>query len=452
MPALVEIAGLAVEGRDDSGRRNMLVRDVGFSIAEGEVVALIGKSGSGKSTIALALMGYTRPGCRISAGDIRIGGQRLTELARRDRQKLRGMKISYVAQSAAASFNPSRRLISQVVEPTVIHRTMTETEAREKAIALFRALALPDPERIGERFPHQVSGGQLQRLMLAMALMTDPQVIILDEPTTALDVTTQIEVLHAFKAVVRDRGLTALYISHDLAVVAQMADRIVVLRRGEIQEQGTTREILETPSHPYTRSLLAAVEPKRAPVDITRRFGAALPPVLEVKGVTAGYGVVRADGQISIPVLRDVDLAIKPGSSLGIIGKSGSGKSTLARVIAGLLPPVHGEIMLEGKRLAPSATQRSKSELRNIQLVFQMADTALNPAHTVERFLRARLISTRASMGLLGGPECTNCSTWSGCGASWRSASRRNCPAARSSVSTWRVLWRPDPRSCFVTR
>lgn len=387
MPALVEIAGLAVEGRDDSGRRNMLVRDVGFSIAEGEVVALIGESGSGKSTIALALMGYTRPGCRISAGDIRIGGQRLTELARRDRQKLRGMKISYVAQSAAASFNPSRRLISQVVEPTVIHRTMTETEAREKAIALFRALALPDPERIGERFPHQVSGGQLQRLMLAMALMTDPQVIILDEPTTALDVTTQIEVLHAFKAVVRDRGLTALYISHDLAVVAQMADRIVVLRRGEIQEQGTTREILETPSHPYTRSLLAAVEPKRAPVDITRRFGAALPPVLEVKGVTAGYGVVRADGQISIPVLRDVDLAIKPGSSLGIIGESGSGKSTLARVIAGLLPPVHGEIMLEGKRLAPSATQRSKSELRNIQLVFQMADTALNPAHTVERIL-----------------------------------------------------------------
>lgn len=400
MAPLVEVKGLEVVGRDDSGRTSSIVRDISFEIAEGEVLALIGESGSGKSTIALALMGYTRPGCRVAGGDITIAGERLADLTRAGRQRMRGQTVAYVAQSAAAAFNPASRIITQVIEPTRIHATMPVAEARAKAIELFRALALPEPELIGERFPHQVSGGQLQRLMLAMALMTDPAVVILDEPTTALDVTTQIEVLRAFKVAVRDRRTTALYVSHDLAVVAQMADRIVVLRKGEIQEAGATSAMLAAPRHPYTKSLLDAVEPARRIARVVADGsegaggGAEDParPLLEVAGLSAGYGLLLPDGMPSIPVLRAVDLIIERGSSVGVIGESGSGKSTLARAIAGLLAPAKGTISLDGKPLARTVAERSKAELRDVQIVFQMADTALNPAHSVERILARPLV------------------------------------------------------------
>lgn len=389
---LVEVKGLRVVGRDDAGRVSTIVHDVSFSIGEGEVLALIGESGSGKSTIALSLMGYTRPGCRIAGGDITVAGRRLAELDRAGRQALRGKVVTYVAQSAAAAFNPSRRIMAQVIEPTVIHGTISQDEAREKAVELFRALALPDPDTIGERFPHQVSGGQLQRLMLAMALITEPQVVILDEPTTALDVTTQIEVLKAFKAAFKGRRSAALYVSHDLAVVAQMADHIVVLRKGEVQEAGSTDTLLSSPSHAYTRSLLDAVEPARRLKGVVAGTGAGAAPLLEIKGVSAGYGAVGPDGVPAVPVLRDVDLVVEAGSSVGVIGESGSGKSTLARVIAGLLPAGKGTVALDGKPLARTVPEREAQELRDIQIVFQMADTALNPAHSVERILTRPLV------------------------------------------------------------
>ena len=390
---LVEVKGLRVVGRDDAGRTSTIVRDVSFAIGEGEVLALIGESGSGKSTIALSLMGYTRPGCRIADGEITVAGRRLADLDRAGRQALRGQVVTYVAQSAAAAFNPSRRIMAQVIEPTVIHATLSRDEARAKAVELFRALALPSPETIGDRFPHQVSGGQLQRLMLAMALITDPRVVILDEPTTALDVTTQIEVLKAFKAAFKGRRSAALYVSHDLAVVAQMADHIVVLRKGEIQEAGTTGTLLTAASHEYTRSLLDAVEPARK---VRGGGSAGVPatavPLLEVKGVSAGYGAIGADGTPAVPVLRDVDLVVEAGSSVGVIGESGSGKSTLARVIAGLLPATKGTVALDGRPLARTVPERGRRELRDVQIVFQMADTALNPAHSVARILTRPLV------------------------------------------------------------
>jgi peptide/nickel transport system ATP-binding protein len=254
-------------------------------------------------------------------------------------------------------------------------------------VELFRALALPDPETVGRRYPHQVSGGQLQRLMAAMALIAGPELVVLDEPTTALDVTTQIEVLRAFKDVVRQRGATAVYVSHDLAVVAQMADRVVVLRDGAIQEVGATGRILAAPSHPYTRSLVAAAAPVARGAAAPAATAEATPPLLEVRGLVAGYGPADRTGMPHIPVLRDVDFAIRRGSALGVIGESGCGKSTLARVVAGLLPLARGSVRLDGKPLPPAVAQRTPEQLRRIQIVFQMADTALNPSRSVGRIL-----------------------------------------------------------------
>ncbi len=327
----------------------------------------------------MALLGYTRPGCRIRAGSIRVGETDVLALGAADMPDFRGRRVTYIAQSAAASFNPSQRLIDQVVEGSVV-RGMARAAAEAKAIGLFASLALPEPSTIGMRFPHQVSGGQLQRLMAAMALMTDPELVILDEPTTALDVTTQVEVLRAFRAAVRERGTTAVYVSHDLAVLAQMADQIVVLRNGEVQEVARTEALIAAPQAAYTKALLDAVPSVHTvPAASAAREGR---PVLEAIGLSASYG-----GPDGLRVLHDVSFAVRAGAVLGVIGESGSGKSTLARVLTGLLPAVEGTIRLEGMPLAATVAGRGKDELRRMQMVVQMADTALNPAHEVAQIV-----------------------------------------------------------------
>ncbi|HEX2541268.1 MAG TPA: ABC transporter ATP-binding protein [Caldimonas sp.] len=361
-----------------------LVDALSFTIRPGEVLALIGESGSGKTTTALALMGHARRGCRISGGSVRIGDVDVLSLAARQLRALRGRTVSYIAQSAAASFDPSRSILDQVVEPACLHGTLPRGEAELKAIALFHELALPDPETIGQRYPHQVSGGQLQRLMAAMALITDPEVVILDEPTTALDVTTQVEVLRAFRRVVRERQVTAVYVSHDLAVVAQMADHILVLRDGRMRELGTTERLLEAPQSDYTKSLLAAARPKPRLSAAGSGDGDVL---LRVQGLSAGYGGRGRDGRPAVMILEDIDLELKRGQAIGVIGESGSGKTTLARVVAGLLAPSDGTVHFDGRPLQPTLSGRSREELRRVQIVFQSADTALNPSHTVERIL-----------------------------------------------------------------
>jgi peptide/nickel transport system ATP-binding protein len=377
MGSLVVVDKLTVRAGDAT-----LVDALSFTIRPGEVLALIGESGSGKTTTALALMGHARRGCQISDGSVRIGDKDVLSLGASQLRALRGRMVSYIAQSAAASFDPSRSIMDQVVEPTRIHGTMSRAEAEIKAVQLFRELALPDPDTIGQRYPHQVSGGQLQRLMAAMALITDPEVVILDEPTTALDVTTQIEVLHAFRRVVRERRATAVYVSHDLAVVAQMADHILVLRNGQAQEVNTTAGILSHPTHEYTRSLLAAARP--TPLATEVRKGELL---LDVSELSAGYGALDAQGKPSSLILEDINFKLYKGQAIGVIGESGSGKTTLARAIAGLIAPCQGSIVFKGRPLKPEVRQRSKEELRQIQIVFQMADTALNPSQSIERIL-----------------------------------------------------------------
>jgi len=378
--AHVEVSGLTIAVRTPTGERT-IVDDVSFAIPRGQVLALIGESGSGKTTIALSLLGHTRFGARIAGGTIRVGDTRVDQLDRTGLAALRGRRVSYVAQSAAAAFNPSRPIMAQVIEPLLVHGLATRAEAEARATDLFRALALPAPETIGRRYPHQVSGGQLQRLMAAMALITGPELVILDEPTTALDVTTQVDVLRAFKNALAQAGATAIYVSHDLAVVAQMADHIAVLNGGKLIEDGPAADVLAAPQTDYARTLFAAARPKAdaaspAPGDV----------VLAASNLVAGYGKVKG-GVPAIPVVNDVSFTLRRGEALGVIGESGSGKSTLARVVAGLLPAASGQVALSGEVLPAALEKRSREQLRQVQLVFQNADTALNPAQRVGEIL-----------------------------------------------------------------
>jgi len=386
----VEIRNLRVEATTDAGRRVEIIKGVSLDIAKGEIVALIGESGSGKTTIAMTLMGYARQGCAITGGEVRVAGIDMVGLSEAERAGIRGTSVAYVPQSAAAAFNPALTIMDQVTEVARIHKLMSAAEAEAKALSLFKALSLPEPDTIGNRYPHQVSGGQLQRLAAAMALIGQPKVVIFDEPTTALDVTTQVEVLRAFKSVTAQHNIAGVYVSHDLAVVAQIADRIVVLKDGAVQETGTTDQILDDAQHPYTRQLLAAFRPKTqlrtAPDD-----GATTRPLLEVDNLTVGYGPRSRNGQPLINAVQAVSLKLDRGQNLGIIGESGCGKSTLARAIAGILPAHAGDIVFNGRQLGKAGRYRSRNELREIQIVFQHADTALNPAKSVEDILRRPL-------------------------------------------------------------
>ncbi len=384
MADLFEIDNLQIQARKEDGTPIPIVKGVSFSVKAGQVVALIGESGSGKSTISMATMAYCRPGLEFPGGEVRLHGDDVLAMDPQDQRQLRGNNVAYLAQSAAATFNPAITIGEQVTEAAVLHGTLTQEEANKRAVELYHALELPDPDRLGRRYPHQVSGGQLQRLMAAMALVSGPDLLVLDEPTTALDVTTQIEVLKAFKKVIQSEGSAAIYVTHDLAVVAQVADHIVVLYSGEIQEQGTVNQIINNPKHPYTKRLMAAVKPtpKAGMGEELDQQHAKDIANLEVKNMTAGYGGI-VNGKPAITILRDINVKVRNSHVVGVIGESGCGKSTLARVMAGLLPAAKGEVFLDGKQLEADLKDRSREELQKVQFVYQMADTALNPRQLI---------------------------------------------------------------------
>ncbi len=372
---LLDIRNLRIEARvyppGEAPRNVTLVHDVSLSLKKGKVLGLIGESGAGKSTIGLSAMAYGRGGVRITGGEVILNGRDILKVGASGERKLRGREVCYVAQSAAAAFNPAHKLMDQVVEATLKHGVATRAEAEKRARALFRKLSLPDPDTIGSRYPHQVSGGQLQRVMTAMALCSEPDLIIFDEPTTALDVTTQIDVLAAIKDAIRDTHVAALYITHDLAVVAQVADEIMVLRHGKLVEWGGTRQIIKEPRQEYTNALVSVHEIEH------EEQHAGTTPFLSVKNVTAAYG----GG--AVKVLKDVSVDIHPGQTLAVVGESGSGKSTLARAVTGLLPPEKGSVTFDGRQLANRLSDRPKEDLRRLQMIYQMADVAMNPRQTV---------------------------------------------------------------------
>ena len=372
---LVKMRGVKLEGRSDETWMP-IINGVDLTLQRGEVLGLIGESGAGKSTLGLAAMGYTRDGVRISEGTVEFDGIDLLKASAAKKRALLGKRIAYVAQSAAASFNPAHKLIDQHVEGPVQHGVMRRSESVEDGIELYRKLRLPNPDQIGFRYPHQVSGGQLQRCMTAMAMSCRPDLIIFDEPTTALDVTTQIEVLAAIRDIVDQFNTAAIYITHDLAVVAQMADRIKVLLKGDEVETAPTREMLSNPKEDYTKSLWAVRSFER-PQKPAISTGAV--PVVSVQNVDAAYG--------KAPVLFDVSFDLHQGRTVAVVGESGSGKSTTARCITGLLPPTSGQIMLDGAPLPADYRKRSKEQLRQVQMIYQMADTALNPRMSIGQII-----------------------------------------------------------------
>jgi peptide/nickel transport system ATP-binding protein len=351
-----------------------IVHGVSFDLEKGKVIGLIGESGAGKSTIGLAALAYGRGGVRITGGEVLLDGKDILRYTKAGIRDIRGRHVCYVAQSAAAGFNPAMRLNDQVIEATVLHNIMGRAEALERATYLFGVLGLPDPETFGNRYPHQVSGGQLQRAMTAMALCSRPDLIIFDEPTTALDVTTQIDVLAAIKHAIEETDTAAIYITHDLAVVAQISDDIMVLQHGNTVEYGSVQQIIEEPHEQYTRDLISIrsdIKPEQPD-----QSGA----LLKLEDIDAEYGP-------NAKVLFDVSIHLPKGQTLAVVGESGSGKSTTARVITGLLPPSKGQVIFDGQPLPPALKDRSKDQLRELQMIYQMADTAMNPRQTVAEII-----------------------------------------------------------------
>ena len=365
---LLKMSDVVIDGFSDD-RWHPIIKGVDLTLCRGEVLGLIGESGAGKSTLGKAAMGFAQPGCRLTGGTIYFDGMELRTKSEKEKQKLWGSRMAYVAQSAAASFNPAHRLIDQTTESGIRHGLMSKKDAESDAIELYKAMQLPDPENIGFRYPHQVSGGQLQRAMTAMAMTSRPDLIIFDEPTTALDVTTQVEVLAAMRDAVERFNTAAIYITHDLAVVAQMSDRIKVLRYGEEMEEAETKKMLKKPTHSYTKSLwsVRSIEKKATSSD---------DKILEIRNVDAAYGK-------GPKVLQKVNISVSRGKTVAIVGESGSGKSTAARVITGLLPALSGKVLFNNNELPLMVKDRSKEQLQRIQMIYQMADTAMNPRHTV---------------------------------------------------------------------
>lgn len=379
MTVLLDIRNLSLVST--SGQE--VLKNVSLTLEREQIVALIGASGSGKTTLGLSALGLLRPGIQHVSGEVLYQGQDLVTMGLGRLAQLRGKTLAYIAQSAAMSFNPRIPLLTQVTESSRIHRTMSVDKATVRARDVFAALDLPKDEAFFTRYPHQVSGGQLQRFMIAMGLQEMPEVLVCDEPTSALDATTQVEVLKALKTGINVSKTAAILVAHDIAQVVQIATHILVMQNGEVVERGSVSDILNNAQHPYTRQLVgmhrsldAAKTQPIAPLSTET-------PLLQVRDIGVAYG----SGSSTISALQDVSLDLRRREMMAIVGESGSGKSTLARAIAGLVKASQGEVLLNGERLHSDVLKRPLDLRRSVQITFQSADTSLNRHHTVGKIL-----------------------------------------------------------------
>jgi peptide/nickel transport system ATP-binding protein len=381
---LLDIRNLHVALPPGSDRAHA-VEDVSFSVGAGEIVCVVGESGSGKSLTARAVMGLLpEPKVRASAGEIIFEDRDLLQLPRNDRRMLRGEKLSMIFQEPMTALNPLMTVGQQIEEVLLVHRpALSRSERYNKVVALLEEVHLPEPPRIAASYPHQLSGGQRQRAMIAMALILDPKLLVADEPTTALDVTTQAQILKLISELQGRHGTGVMFITHDFGVVAEVAHRIVVMQHGRVIEAGPASSILDRPAEPYTKALIAAIPSLSPPPS---RIDPAAKPVLKVENLsktyrTGGGGLFGKKREVH--AAKDVNFTLQAGETLGIVGESGSGKTTVARCIVRLLQPEVGKIDLGGLDLAPMSRRQLRPHRKRVQMVFQDPFASLNPRRTV---------------------------------------------------------------------
>ena len=367
---VLRVEGLTVIGRPSDVE---IISDVSLTVNRGEILGLVGESGSGKTTLGLSLLRHLKRATQITEGRVWVGERELASLNEQQVRNLRGRAVAYIPQSPASALNPALRLGTQLTE--ALHDdTSTSDQVAERVREVLREVALPDDPAFLRRYPHQLSGGQQQRVAIAMAFVGRPDLIVLDEPTTGLDVTTQAHVLETIKAMTREYGTAGVYISHDMAVVADLADDIAVMYQGELVEHGRAEQVLSAPRHEYTRRLLMAVP-------LLRTSGHIEPaprteePLLRIFELSAGYGRTR--------VLEGIDLSVSRGECVALLGESGSGKTTLSRSVAGLHHQFEGGLVFDGQALAGTSYRRTAEQRRRIQYVFQNPYEALNPRKRV---------------------------------------------------------------------
>lgn len=381
-PAL-QVQNLSIKLPDGSDRK-LAVQDVSFTLQAGQTLCVVGESGSGKSMIANAVMGLLpKPQVIPTAGQILFEGQDLLQVSEDRLRALRGQRIAMIFQEPMTSLNPVMRIGEQLEEVLNCHQPgMPRAEKRARVIAALHDVGLPDPGQIVQSYPFRLSGGQRQRVMIACAMILEPTLLIADEPTTALDVTTQAQILVLMKDLQKRKGMALLFITHDFGVVAQIADQVVVLQTGQVVESGAAQQVLREPQHAYTRKLIAAI-----PQGVARASSEAqqAAPLLEVKNLQKTY---RSGGgwfkkPRTVHAANQLSFTLHQGETLGLVGESGSGKSTVGRCLTGLVPKDSGELLFSGQPLAADVRQRSNGQRGQVQMVFQDPYASLNPRHTV---------------------------------------------------------------------
>ena len=378
---VLEIQGLTVSLPDDADRP-FAIEDVSFTVGRGEIVCVVGESGSGKSVTAHTVMGLIpKKQLKPVAGKVLLEGEDLLVKTDPEMRQLRGERMAMIFQEPMTALNPVMKVGDQIAEMLEIHTEMSASERSARVLEVMKDVSLPDAEQMMHSYPHQLSGGQRQRIMIAMALSLEPGLLIADEPTTALDVTTQAQILVLIKEIQASHGTGVMFITHDFGVVAQIADRVVVMQHGRIVEQGVAKQVLTKPKHPYTRMLMSSVPsltpPKRKPVE-------SRDVALQTNSLDKTYdstGWLRTGRRVK--AAQQVDLYVHRGETLGVVGESGSGKSTVARCIVRLIDPTAGEILIDGKNIAGLNSEAMRPFRRDVQIVFQDPYRSLNPRRTV---------------------------------------------------------------------